>query len=309
MDYISRIPLYATLETCHLVRQNHKTLLKALIAFVLTYFIVGDWHFRWIGLGILSSIGLGFGMHTFVLFLAPHVASVTIAAHTCNTLDFPSPPYPLECICPESSTIPQYATTISPLDILNKVSIQCFMWGLGTAIGELPPYFAAKFQASSALSNNEPLTGWQKVLSDAITRVGFIGILLCASIPNPLFDAAGIASGTAQMPFLTFFGATFIGKAIIKMSIQTTFVILLFHGKHLETFVEKFAPSSITESIVHFLELQRENVKNRKLDQHTETWIGWAFGKLISVIIILFLLSVIKTLNDRYIERQERKTR
>jgi hypothetical protein len=39
-------------------------------------------------LGVASSIGLGTGLHTFVLFLGPHVAQVTMTAYTCGSLDF-----------------------------------------------------------------------------------------------------------------------------------------------------------------------------------------------------------------------------
>ena len=45
-----------------------------------------------------------------------------------------------------------------------------------------------------------------------VERVGFFGILACASIPNPLFDLAGITCGHFLVPFWTFFGATLIGK-------------------------------------------------------------------------------------------------
>lgn len=45
--------------------------------------------------------------------------------------------------------------------------------------------------------------------------------LMCTfQIPNPLFDLAGITCGHFLVPFWTFFGATLIGKAIIKMHIQ-----------------------------------------------------------------------------------------
>lgn len=50
----------------------------------------------WIGLGVLSSVGFGSGLHTFLLYLGPHIASVTLAAYECNSLNFPSPPYPDE---------------------------------------------------------------------------------------------------------------------------------------------------------------------------------------------------------------------
>ena len=38
----------------------------------------------WILLGVASSIGLGTGLHTFVLYLGPHIARVTLAANQCN---------------------------------------------------------------------------------------------------------------------------------------------------------------------------------------------------------------------------------
>lgn len=50
----------------------------------------------WVGLGVISSIGLGTGLHTFLLYLGPHIASVTLAAYECGSLAFPEPPYPNE---------------------------------------------------------------------------------------------------------------------------------------------------------------------------------------------------------------------
>lgn len=54
------------------------------------------WCGWWVWLGILSSVGLGTGLHTFLLYLGPHIASVTLAAYSCNSVNFPSPPYPEE---------------------------------------------------------------------------------------------------------------------------------------------------------------------------------------------------------------------
>jgi len=56
-------------------------------------------------------------------------------------------------------------------------------------------------------------------------RVGFLGILFCASVPNPLFDLAGITCGHFLVPFWKFFLATLIGKALVKATIQQLFVI------------------------------------------------------------------------------------
>lgn len=83
------VGLIAVLSTLYHVPGNHQIIVTAIrenLWFV-TY---------WVGLGVLSSVGLGTGLHTFLLYLGPHIASVTLAAYECNSLDFPSPPYPDE---------------------------------------------------------------------------------------------------------------------------------------------------------------------------------------------------------------------
>jgi hypothetical protein len=42
--------------------------------------------------------------------------------------------------CPEFEGVP----TVSTLAIYQAVIIEAFLWGLGTAIGELPPYYVAR---------------------------------------------------------------------------------------------------------------------------------------------------------------------
>ena len=39
------------------------------------------WAVWWVGLGILSSIGLGTGMHSGLLFLFPHMLKVPRSSH------------------------------------------------------------------------------------------------------------------------------------------------------------------------------------------------------------------------------------
>ncbi|GKV42761.1 hypothetical protein SLEP1_g50134 [Rubroshorea leprosula] len=55
--------------------------------------------------------------------------------------------------------------------------------------------------------------------------LNFFTILVLASVPNPLFDLAGIMCGQFGIPFWKFFLATLLGKAIIKTHIQTAFII------------------------------------------------------------------------------------
>lgn len=327
-------PVYhSVLELTHLVYTNLDHIVKPIIicacsfalALSLGYYQLTIQCIKWIGLGILSSIGFGFGMHTFVLFLAPHIAAVTISAQSCQSLDFPSPPYPDEIVCPRDVA----ATVITFSDILQKVGLESFMWGLGTAIGELPPYLAARVRAqavNSKISGDsqdqpESTAGWELWMIKIITKVGFIGILLCAAIPNPLFDAAGVASGIAQVPFLTFFGATFIGKAILKVLLQTSFVIFLFHGNKLDSLIHliderlgELIPSykalDLYSKIAALLEDQRTRVLQKQIDDETKqtSTISTLFNWLILLITILFVISVINALDKQYRDRKASKT-
>lgn len=144
---------------------------------------------------------------------------------------------------------------------MSKVRLEAFMWGAGTALGELPPYFVARAHrlAGEAEEDLDPDLAEEIVAEGSahdvkqkdwptrcraymirlVKKAGFFGILACASIPNPLFDLAGITCGYSLIPFWTFFGATLIGKAIIKMHIQKLFVIIAFNENYLEVFVQK----------------------------------------------------------------------
>ena len=212
------------------------------------------WCGWWVGLGILSSVGLGTGLHTFLLYLGPHIAAVTMAAYECNSLDFPAPPYPAQILCPagagnttavEDTAADTAATvvTVTVWAILSKVRVEAFCWGAGTAIGELPPYFMARaarlsgsepseeeeefLELQEKLKNPDKMTRFERAkysVQQLVEKVGFFGILACASIPNPLFDLAGITCGHFLIPFWTFFGATLIGTddlvTLVKQSLN-----------------------------------------------------------------------------------------
>lgn len=207
-----------------------------------------------ITLGILSSVGLGTGLHTFVLYLGPHIAMVTLAATECGTLSIPTTG-PLAFTCPVGSTVDANSVTFSGL--LWKVCGACFLWGAGTAIGELPPYFVSRAAALSGqklaeldeleehVRSPSTMDRIKLQLFQSLQRWGFWAIVVCASVPNPLFDLAGITCGHFGIPFWTFFGATFIGKAIFKVHIQACLVIVAFSKDRLDEIiivVEKTIP-------------------------------------------------------------------
>merc|ERR1711976_567391 len=172
-------------------------------------------------------------------------------------------------VCPDTTAARTMAVTL--FTIMKKVRLEAFMWGAGTALGELPPYFMARaarlaggksddedFQneIDEALEEADTTTLLGKgkaFMHGLVEKVGFFGILLAASIPNPLFDLAGITCGHFLIPFWTFFGATLIGKAIVKMHIQMIFIIFLFSKHHIQSVVG-LLPDGVQNKFTTFLD-------------------------------------------------------
>ncbi|XP_053187631.1 vacuole membrane protein 1-like isoform X1 [Scomber japonicus] len=310
------------------------------------------WCAYWVGLGILSSVGLGTGLHTFLLYLGPHIASVTLAAYECGTVDFPEPPYPDQIICPQQEATPPGSDaehvgaggagveagsaalqgTISLWTIISKVRLEACMWGAGTAIGELPPYFMARAaRLSGADPDDEDYQQFEEILDQTqstqdfatqakvavqrlIQKIGFFGILACASIPNPLFDLAGITCGHFLVPFWTFFGATLIGKAVIKMHIQKLFVIVTFSRHIVEQMVSLIGAvpllgAALQKPFREYLEAQKA-----KLHHHTgegipteENWLSWLFEKVVVIMVCFFVCSIVNSMAQSYAKRKQQE--
>ncbi|XP_044598663.1 vacuole membrane protein 1-like isoform X1 [Cotesia glomerata] len=279
------------------------------------------WWLYWVGLGVLSSVGFGSGLHTFVLYLGPHIAAVTMAAYECGGLNFPEPPYPDSIICP---TTVDEAWTVNIFNIMRKVRVEAMLWGAGTALGELPPYFMARaardsqqvdkgadddqeelkdLEALEALENggNVPISMRLKLaMKHFVQKTGFFGILICASIPNPLFDFAGFMCGYYRIPFWTFFGATLIGKAIIKMHIQQLAVIIAFN----ETLFEKaisilsvipYVGQRFQEPLKQYL-IEQKNKFHNSTNVDSTTTISWLFDKFVILMCLFFLTTIIHAL-------------
>jgi hypothetical protein len=134
----------------------------------------------WVILGVLSSVGLGSGLHTFVLFLGPHILRIATTALRFGSTDFSaridsyfkvpgtldvaglseafSPNYAHDAWVPQGHNLlvegaegaaagahdASAADRVSFLTLLLKVAWPAICWGAGTALGELPPYFIAR---------------------------------------------------------------------------------------------------------------------------------------------------------------------
>ncbi|KAL2469913.1 Vacuole membrane protein KMS1 [Abeliophyllum distichum] len=199
---------------------------------VLQYLHFGLW---WIALGVASSIGLGSGLHTFVLYLGPHIALFTIKAMQCGRVDIKSAPYDTIQLKRAPSWLGKdcaefgpplfkssHGTRVPLSAILPQVQLEAILWGLGTALGELPPYFISRaaslsggkldameeLDASSTEDNgfmSARLTQIKRWFLSRAQYLNFFTILVLASVPNPLFDLAGIMCGQFGIPFWEFF--------------------------------------------------------------------------------------------------------
>uniref|UniRef100_A0A672KWI5 Vacuole membrane protein 1-like n=1 Tax=Sinocyclocheilus grahami TaxID=75366 RepID=A0A672KWI5_SINGR len=263
------------------------------------------WCAYWVGLGILSSVGLGTGLHTFLLYLGPHIASVTLAAYECGSVNFPEPPYPAQIVCPEEVL----QESISLWTIMSKVRLEACMWVSVFTVHMMPPPLFKK-----KINKNDFATRAKLAVQNMVQKVGFFGILACASIPNPLFDLAGITCGHFLIPFWTFFGATLIGKAIIKMHIQKLFVIITFSKHIVEQMVSLIGiipgiGASLQKPFREYLEAQRAKLHNPAGDGAAagESWLSWVFEKVVLVMVCYFILSIISSMAQSYAKRLQQK--
>ncbi|KAG4093298.1 hypothetical protein H8356DRAFT_949181 [Neocallimastix lanati (nom. inval.)] len=265
------------------------------------------WYGYWIMLGILSSIGLGTGLHTFVIFLGPHIAEVTTAAYTCGNLNFK--------VYGEGSFIcsgEPLSHPISILSIYSKIKMPVFLWGLGTAIGELPPYFVSRAAALTG-QNTLDISKFENVNEDSsftdkvqvflfrlLKKMGFIGILLFASFPNPLFDIAGILCGHFLVPFGTFFGATFIGKALIKNTIQSFILITVFSETVINYLLSLISGyPTLYDFVKNAIDEQTRKFKEPSVDKVEENGSGIitvVWNAFITIMVAYFVLSIIESL-------------
>ena len=170
----------------------------------------------WFILGILSSIGFGTGMQTGVLFVFPEI----IAEYNRNIEYYNDP----------INTI--YYSFIMCLPMV-------LIWGIGTAFGELPPYFMARkinHKDSKSLDKMYLILGKnsdyiKKNINNTVDKFrnnknySFITIICLSSWPNAMFDICGISAGLVKLNLEEFLLPTVIGKTFIKTPIQLAFIL------------------------------------------------------------------------------------
>ena len=177
----------------------------------------------WVFYGILSSIGFGTGFHTGIMFLLPHVNNIYTAGLECNNTNFKQ--YTSQAFICDGSQSNQDNIYY---DIYIKALPAVFLWGVGTALGEVPPYFIAA-AIKDKLHFDAYFKGQTKYCLDIVVhyllKYRFLTIMFLASWPNATFDMCGMACGFYKIPFSTFIIATIIGKAFIKAPVQLYFFV------------------------------------------------------------------------------------
>jgi len=131
------------------------------------------------------------------------------------------------------------------------------------------------FESPRALSGQALLMAIARGGRRAYLKIVY-SCLVVLQIPNPLFDLAGITCGHFLVPFWTFFGATLLGKAVIKMHIQKIFVIVAFNESLLEKAVALlgFLPvvgSRLQIPFTAFLKKQKDRLHRKGGDAQTPT--------------------------------------
>jgi len=88
--------------------------------------------------------------------------------------------------------------------------------GVAESLGEFTGYMAG--YGGSVIVQER---AFYSVLERWMRRHGFVVMLVMSAIPNPVFDAAGIAAGAVRMPLVQFYVAVLIGKVIKDMYIAS----------------------------------------------------------------------------------------
>lgn len=163
------------------------------------------------------------------------------------------------------------------------------------------------------------LNFWEKIqlfIFYVLNKMGFFGILLCASIPNPFFDLAGISCGHFLIPFATFFGATFIGKAVFKATIQAFSVIMLFSKQNMNALLSLLKQSNnqrIYQLATDFFQQQKHRFQETKkpgspnITSPTSN-LSMAWNTVLVLMILYFLLSMVKSIAVAELSRQTKKS-
>ena len=264
-------------------------------------------HGYWFFLGVLSSIGLGTGLHTGVLFLMPFITQITNFIYQHYTFDFVL--YGENAFQLHNNSYLGITSDTCPVDfdMSSTLALQLFWkfygvvfwWSFGAAVGEIPPYlFSRACLAELDIVNNPKIKKMMDWMIVYLEKYGFWMILGFASYPNMLFDMCGICCGIMGMRFLDFFIPVFIGKAIIKAGVQTGIWVALSYPGNLERF-DLFAQTNFPPVVYNFLEIYL--YPEQGLRQNDEiSWTGYLWKAFVIFLCLKFCYSLLQYFSQKW---------
>ena len=295
---------------------NYLNYLLFISTFIFTYFSITNYlnilsylNFQiinisyWFILGVMSSIGLGFGVHTGFLILFPLVSKVAILSSECNSTNFEIyGDNAFNCILGNEQP--------KTFQIYSKIFTESFFWAVGTACGEIPPYWISRFDRLNRSSsfdftnftNSRIMNFLNKITVDLLLKYRFWAILFLSSYPNVAFDLCGIASGHYLIPFKEFVSATVIGKAFIKTPIQCILLIKLFTGKQIDNLIQTLPYS---DTILGILDNYKRKLTNKELNLDEGFTIVSVLSLLWNTMILYYCKSVIEIVANK--EKNKKK--
>jgi membrane protein YqaA with SNARE-associated domain len=104
---------------------------------------------------------------------------------------------------------PGWASVIAMSTVLNPYLVGIAA-GLGSGLGEITGFLAGDGAAKIVVKNKkdyEKFKGW-------IRKYDMPAVFVLAAIPNPVFDVAGIAAGSAGIPITRFLVAVIAGRTV-----------------------------------------------------------------------------------------------
>lgn len=262
----------------------------------------------WFFLGVLSSIGLGFGVHTGFLILFPLIAKVSIVSLKCGNTNFD--------LYGDNSFICQGGDlNISNFMIFKKVFLETFFWAAGTAFGEIPPYMISRFNKLNSknsidlshYTDNKFMRLINKLTVDLLLKYRFWAILILSAYPNITFDLCGIACGHYLISLKEFLSATIIGKSIIKAPLQCYLLIKLFTSDAIENFIQKLPFSSSLLPIVNSYKNKLGNPNYEESSTVTIKILSNIWNLCLVTLILYFIKSFIEIIANREKNKEIKK--
>ena len=143
-----------------------------------------------------------------------------------------------------------------------------------------------------------------------VEKHAFVTVTLMASIPNPLFDLAGLTCGHLLIPFWTFITATTLGKAVFKVHLQLCFVIFSSSKPQIDYFLAKLRSWNFprfSDILAKAVQSQKKAFSGTGESGKGGFLVGALWNLFITLMVLYFVVSIIDSVaNEDHLNRQNK---